>query len=193
MRIGIEAQRVFRVKKHGMDIYALQLIRHLQLCDTTNDYFIFVKKDVDVCLKETETTSCPLCQANDYSLIAKEWGTLGIAKCKKCKLIYVNPRLKDPEKIYWGNKEAYIKEAKLIFEGKMSHHRDPNYLEDLEIIRNVKPTGNLLDVGPNIGSFLRLAKNGKWNLFGVEPSPTLSEIAREKFGLNIKNTFLEKR
>lgn len=53
MRIGIEAQRVFRVKKHGMDIYALQLIRHLQLCDTTNDYFIFVKKDVDVCLKET--------------------------------------------------------------------------------------------------------------------------------------------
>lgn len=47
MRIGIEAQRLFRKKKHGMDIVALELIRNLQRMDTQNDYVVFVKPDED--------------------------------------------------------------------------------------------------------------------------------------------------
>jgi glycosyltransferase involved in cell wall biosynthesis len=47
MTIGIEAQRIFRKKKHGMDIVALQLIRALQQIDTQNQYKIFVKEDED--------------------------------------------------------------------------------------------------------------------------------------------------
>ena len=47
LRIGIEAQRLFRPHKHGMDIVALELIRHLQQLDHDNEYFIFVKPDTD--------------------------------------------------------------------------------------------------------------------------------------------------
>ncbi|MCC7318463.1 MAG: glycosyltransferase family 4 protein [Bacteroidales bacterium] len=47
MKIGIEGQRLFRVKKHGMDMVALELIKNLQAIDTTNEYFIFVKPDED--------------------------------------------------------------------------------------------------------------------------------------------------
>jgi len=54
MKIGIEGQRLFRTKKHGMDIVALELIRNLQEIDHENEYYIFVKKDEDVsALKET--------------------------------------------------------------------------------------------------------------------------------------------
>lgn len=54
MKIGIEGQRLFREKKHGMDMVALELIRNLQKIDTKNEYFIFVKPDVDEdCLEET--------------------------------------------------------------------------------------------------------------------------------------------
>ncbi|MBK9290627.1 MAG: glycosyltransferase family 4 protein [Bacteroidetes bacterium] len=54
MRIGIEGQRLFRLKKHGMDMVALELIRNLQKIDTENEYFIFVKPDEDSgCLKAT--------------------------------------------------------------------------------------------------------------------------------------------
>ncbi|HWB62576.1 MAG TPA: glycosyltransferase family 1 protein [Chitinophagales bacterium] len=53
MRIGIEAQRIFRKKKHGMDIVALELIKALQLLDQSNQYFIFVKKGEDACISET--------------------------------------------------------------------------------------------------------------------------------------------
>ena len=47
MKIAIEAQRLFRKKKHGMDIVALELIKNLQLIDKINEYHIFVKDDVD--------------------------------------------------------------------------------------------------------------------------------------------------
>lgn len=54
MKIGIEAQRIFRKKKHGMDIVALEMIKALQNLDRENEYFIFVKPDEDTtCLQET--------------------------------------------------------------------------------------------------------------------------------------------
>lgn len=47
MKIGIEGQRLFREKKHGMDMVALELIKNLQEIDKENEYFIFVKPDED--------------------------------------------------------------------------------------------------------------------------------------------------
>lgn len=47
MRIGIEGQRLFRQEKHGMDIVAMEIIKNLQLIDSKNDYFIFVKDGDD--------------------------------------------------------------------------------------------------------------------------------------------------
>ncbi len=47
MRIGIEGQRLFRKKKHGMDMVALELIKNLQRIDTKNEYVVFVKPDED--------------------------------------------------------------------------------------------------------------------------------------------------
>jgi glycosyltransferase involved in cell wall biosynthesis len=54
MRIGIEAQRVFRRNKHGMDYVVLQEIKELQKIDTKNEYFVFVAPGVDRCLKDTK-------------------------------------------------------------------------------------------------------------------------------------------
>ena len=54
MKVGIEGQRLFRKKKHGMDMVALELIRNLQKIDHENEYVIFVKPDEDdSALKET--------------------------------------------------------------------------------------------------------------------------------------------
>jgi len=47
MIIGIEAQRIFRKKKHGMDMVALELIRNLQVIDQENEYILFIKPDAD--------------------------------------------------------------------------------------------------------------------------------------------------
>lgn len=54
MRIGIEAQRIFRKKKHGMDFVALEAIREIQKIDNSNEYFVFVAPGEDRCLEETQ-------------------------------------------------------------------------------------------------------------------------------------------
>lgn len=54
MKIAIEAQRIFRTNKHGMDFVALESIRELQKLDHENEYFIFVTPGEDRCLKESE-------------------------------------------------------------------------------------------------------------------------------------------
>ncbi|HRE51680.1 MAG TPA: glycosyltransferase family 1 protein [Flavitalea sp.] len=48
MKIGIEAQRLFRPGKHGMEVVALELIRRLPRLDKKNEYLLFVKKDTDM-------------------------------------------------------------------------------------------------------------------------------------------------
>ena len=54
MRIGIEAQRIFRKNKHGMDFVVLQEIKELQKMDTPHEYFVFVKPGVDRCIESSE-------------------------------------------------------------------------------------------------------------------------------------------
>ena len=54
MKIGIEAQRIFRKNKHGMDYVILQEIKELQKMDTPHDYFVFVLPDEDRCLEDSE-------------------------------------------------------------------------------------------------------------------------------------------
>lgn len=47
MRIGIEAQRIFRPKKHGMDVVAIELIKSLQEIDLKNEYVIFSRNGIN--------------------------------------------------------------------------------------------------------------------------------------------------
>ena len=53
MKIGIDAQRIFRRKKFGMDIVVCELIRHFQKIDQTNKYTVYVAPGTDHCIKET--------------------------------------------------------------------------------------------------------------------------------------------
>ena len=54
MRIGIEAQRIFRKNKHGMDYVVLEEIKELQKSDTRNEYFVFVAPGEDRCLLDSK-------------------------------------------------------------------------------------------------------------------------------------------
>ena len=64
MKIGIEAQRIFRKNKHGMDYVVLQEIKELQQMDTEHEYYVFVKPGEDRCVKSSENVhvveiNCP--------------------------------------------------------------------------------------------------------------------------------------
>ena len=68
MRIGIEAQRVFRKNKHGMDYVVLQEIKELQTMDTKNEYFVFVAPGEDRCLEDSKNVHIIEIGGNFYPL-----------------------------------------------------------------------------------------------------------------------------
>ena len=57
MTIAIEAQRIFRPNKHGMDFVALETIRELQKRNDDNKYFVIVAPGEDRCLIESANLS----------------------------------------------------------------------------------------------------------------------------------------
>jgi SAM-dependent methyltransferase len=133
---------------------------------------------------------CPLCGTDKRRRLYTEHVSVGVSQCLFCSLIYTSPRVKEPEKDYWGDPEAIYEEARLIFEGKAHHHRDPNYLHEMKTIERFKKTGRLLDVGCNIGIILRHAKQRGWDVVGVEPSATQANLC-EKHGFKVYNCFLD--
>ncbi len=76
MRIAIEAQRIFRKEKHGMDYVVLEIIRELQKIDFNNEYYIIVSPGDDICLYETHNFHIVIVNGNIYPIweqIALPW------------------------------------------------------------------------------------------------------------------------
>ena len=122
MRIGIEAQRIFRKNKHGMDYVVLQEIREIQKIDTKNEYFVFVAPGEDKCLEDTRNVHILEIGGNFYPLweqvtlpkVANELN-LDILHCTsntapiRCKIpliltlhdiIFLEPRDKNNKSLY---------------------------------------------------------------------------------------------
>lgn len=67
MKIAIEAQRLFRRKKHGMEIVALEIIKELQKIDFTDQFFILTKEDEDKeCISAKENFKIDALPAKPY-------------------------------------------------------------------------------------------------------------------------------
>ena len=79
MRIGIEAQRIFRKNKHGMDYVVLQEILQLQQMDNHNEYFVFVKPGPDRCVEDSSRVHVIEVKAKSYPL----WEQVALPRAAK--------------------------------------------------------------------------------------------------------------
>jgi glycosyltransferase involved in cell wall biosynthesis len=67
LRIGIEVQRIFRAKKHGMEVVALELINEIQKLDKYNEYILYARNDVDnTCVKEQDNFKIRTLSSSSY-------------------------------------------------------------------------------------------------------------------------------
>lgn len=82
MKIAIEAQRIFRPNKHGMDFVALETIRELQKRNDGNEYFILVAPGKDHCLKESSNLSIVELKCPTYPLWEQVALPLAVKKLK---------------------------------------------------------------------------------------------------------------
>lgn len=76
MRIAIEAQRIFRPDKHGMDFVILEQLQEIQRTDMENEYFVIVAPGEDHCLQESERMHIIELKCPTYPL----WEQIGLPR-----------------------------------------------------------------------------------------------------------------
>ena len=137
-----------------------------------------------------EYIDCDLCETDDSRpLFMKKYlktnEDLRIVECKKCGLIYMNPRPKQDsvEGIYLDNYSlGYIaKEKKKKRRAKKIINK----------ITKFKKGGRFLDIGCSAGFILEAAGNKGFQAYGVEICPDALRYAREKLGLRVIDGYLE--
>lgn len=72
MKIAIEAQRIFRKDKHGMDFVILETLKELQKRKDGNEYYVFVAPGEDWCLEESENLHIIELRCPTYPLVGAD-------------------------------------------------------------------------------------------------------------------------
>lgn len=131
---------------------------------------------------------CEICGSDDAKTLYEKTIVIHaagpIVQCQKCGLVYVNPREFERQWFNLPKPEAVDPYLELI-EGRM-----PIYRNRLNRIEKYKKGGRLLEIGCCIGTFLNLAKQRRWECYGVEPSFMISEYAKKSYGIDVFPGFL---
>ena len=126
---------------------------------------------------------CNICNNNNKKLIMQKNG-FDIVRCNDCGLIYVDGDITKEMLEISYNREYYEDYYHYM---ERSKERERGFKERfLEIKRIIPKPKKLLEIGCAFGLFLNVAKEGGWDVYGVELSEYSSSFAREKYGLNVK-------
>ncbi|TAL55848.1 MAG: class I SAM-dependent methyltransferase [Nanoarchaeota archaeon] len=135
-------------------------------------------------MEKLESIKCPLCGSKDEKFLFSRDG-FNVVQCRRCELVYINPRLKSNvlEELYNTNEispEQYY-EANIPQDTK-------NFKRRLKLISKYHPgIGKILDIGCNIGTLLKVAKDQGWDTAGVEFNKSAAAFGRKRFGVEIQD------
>ena len=131
---------------------------------------------------KTTPINCPLCHSNNCRKFLTKF-EMNLVKCRKCSLIYANPRIHESELLRRYTSSFFFDEYLPAFKATSKQY-------DLTIIRShfflflqlitkyYKPGKKLLDIGCGAGFFLKAAEEIGWEAEGIEISPVASAYAQ---------------
>jgi 2-polyprenyl-3-methyl-5-hydroxy-6-metoxy-1,4-benzoquinol methylase len=140
--------------------------------------------------------SCPICnskklepfmEASDYT-VSRE--TFKIVRCQQCGFRFTNPR---PELNHLGDyykSEDYISHsntAKGFINSTYQTVRKYTLLKKLQLISKYYKTGKLLDIGSGTGDFLKVMRDAKWDVMGIEPSDDARDFSTKSSMLDVRS------
>lgn len=135
-----------------------------------------------------EYVDCNLCGADAARPFTRRQGA-DVVACGVCGLIYVNPR-PDPARLAEHYNSDESSRAQYYLDVEPADRRSFALL--LERLERLRPDqGDLLDVGPNVGTLLTLAVERGWRGRGVELNADAARLCRERRGLDVVTGVLE--
>ncbi|NVM20231.1 MAG: class I SAM-dependent methyltransferase [Desulfobacterales bacterium] len=129
---------------------------------------------------------CEICGSDDAETLYEKrmvpHAAGRIVTCKKCGLVYVNPRERAGQ---WFDVPEVLDSFTDLIEA-----RYPVYHHRIRQIERHKKGGRLLEIGCYVGAFLNMAKQNGWTCYGIEPSFVISDYAMKTYGINVFPGFL---
>ena len=138
------------------------------------------------CKCQTTTNECKLCRSKDFVLVKRgnidstlsaghfsvtdyRYGQTGsIFKCLRCNLLQCLEII-DPLAFYEMLEDYEYEEGKVVRSLQMEHI--------LKLIRKIKSSGRLLDIGAASGILVSLALKAGYSAEGIEPSKSFCNLA----------------
>lgn len=143
--------------------------------------------------KVMERVRCNLCMSNSIKLLY-DYKRYKIVKCRKCGLVYLNPRPSSQELAKLYDKDYFAGNSinrSITRQELIDKLKSPRIVEGMLQVKKVNQKGKLLDIGCGLGFFLKCAEKEGYECFGLEISEYSSDYARKKLGLNVKTGTLE--
>lgn len=146
-----------------------------------------------------ETTACPVCHQKDsephlsapdrFNIEAGE--AFSLVKCRRCSLVYLNPRPLESESGRFYESEEYdpflsTKRETSLYDKLYESLRDKNNRWKRRKIEKIASSrGRILDVGCGTGEFLVEMQDAGWEARGVERDMKAASFAIQKHGLRV--------
>ena len=139
--------------------------------------------------------NCPICKSDQTTLfltcidhtVSRE--TFSIVQCNSCGFKFTNPRPEEDKLGAYYKSEDYVSHSntkKGFINSTYQSVRKYTLLKKLELISKYYKTGKILDIGCGTGEFLNTCKSAKWETFGIEPDPDARKMAKDNFGLDVR-------
>jgi 2-polyprenyl-3-methyl-5-hydroxy-6-metoxy-1,4-benzoquinol methylase len=140
-----------------------------------------------------ETVPCLFCGCEKNSVLEK-FGPkyrYRYVSCQECGLAFLNPRPRyDAEfistayEVYASSVAEVWSNGRLTATGERRFAWYKQLLGEMEALLGRK--GRLLEIGCHTGFFCKVARDLGWTVTGVDISPTMIELARREFGLDVR-------
>jgi SAM-dependent methyltransferase len=129
--------------------------------------------------------SCPTCGGPGMAI--PRYRNVGLASCVDCDLLFHSHAPADARDEYVNG--AYVaRHVDYVEEERAARHIAQRRADWL--LRFTRP-GTLLELGAGRGFFLDAVRRRRFDPLGVEPSPDLAGRARDEFGVDVKQGFLD--
>jgi 2-polyprenyl-3-methyl-5-hydroxy-6-metoxy-1,4-benzoquinol methylase len=135
-----------------------------------------------------EDVACDLCGARRTRPFTRRQG-MQVVRCLGCGMVYVSPRL-DAQALERHYNSGESSRIEYYLDVEVADRR--SFAEVLERAEQLVPgRGDLLDIGPNVGTCLEVARERGWRVHGVEINADAARYCREKRGLDVITGTLE--
>ena len=133
---------------------------------------------------------CALCDERDTTRLYTKFNW-GIERCRRCGLIYANPRAPEETILARYSSEYFWNEYLPAVSAPGGNYdldyQDQRHAAMLGLIRRHSPGGRrMLEVGTGAGLFLKAAQRAGWDTAGLELSSEGSAFARDRLGLDVR-------